>query len=527
MKPTTALKAAGAPAVFQSKRWRFRMKSPFFKATATIVATVLYAAAAAFTANSQTPKKTAPASDVKIRQRMVSGNSPGMETVLYIKGQRMRNEMTGSMGMTTILQCDLKRTLTINEKTKSYLVTPNDGTNAATGVVGSDEGGSSVSASNQPATQPRGGVVSLVNTITDTGERKEMFGFTARHIKTSMVKTASPDACDKDQKIETDGWYIDFQYAFDCSNAPQKYQPSPVRPQPGCKDEIRTKTIGTAKLGFPLLVTTTIYLPDGRTTSMTQEVLELSREPLSTALFEVPEGYTLAADMQALYGISASVSSPTNSTGIASPKSSTPSNTTTVATASTSNVATISTPKKSGVIRIGLILPNVQMNAGNAAQAAEAVRSAFASYLTSPTLEVVPLTARLPALAMEEARQSQCDYVLSSSMTVKKGGGGSSMFGRAIGNIAGSAAGHIPGGGSAATGAARSTAITGVYTTAAIASSIKARDDVSLEYKLDSVQTPSTVITDKNKSKANVDGEDVVTPLITKASQRIIAALRK
>ena len=39
-----------------------------------------------------------------------------METVLYIKGPRMRSEMAGDFGMTTILQCDLKRTLTINEK---------------------------------------------------------------------------------------------------------------------------------------------------------------------------------------------------------------------------------------------------------------------------------------------------------------------------------------------------------------------------------------------------------------------------
>ena len=60
------------------------------------------------------------------------------------------------------------------------------------------------------------GVVNITQTITDTGERKEMFGFTARRIKTSLVKTVSPDACDKDQKIETDGWYIDFEYEFEC-----------------------------------------------------------------------------------------------------------------------------------------------------------------------------------------------------------------------------------------------------------------------------------------------------------------------
>ena len=472
--------------------------------------------------NAQTPNKKIPPSDVKIRQRMTSGNSPGMETVLYIKGPRMRNEMTGSMGMTTILQCDLKRTLTINEKTKTYLVTPTDGTNS---LPSDGAGAGTPTVTNQPPTSPqRGGVVNITQTMTDTGERKEMFGFTARHVKTSLVKTASPDACDKDSKIETDGWYIDFEYAFDCSNQSQKYVPPPVRPQAGCKDEIRTKTIGTAKLGFPLLVTTTVYQPDGRTTSMTQEVLELSREPLSAALFDIPEGYALAKDMQSLYGMSASVSpnvqpsNPANSSSTATP---------TTAAKNSTSVATNSTPKKPGVIRIGLILPTVQMSAGNPTQAAEAVRNEFASYLNGPTIEVVMLSARLPALALDEARQSQCDYVLSSALHVKKGGGGGSLFGRAMGNIAGQAAGHIPGGGSAATGAARSAAIGGVYTTAAIASSIKARDEVSLDYRLDAVQNSTTVVSAKNKSRANADGEDVVTALVTKTAESIVAAVRK
>jgi len=176
------------------------------------------------------------------------------------------------------------------------------------------------------------------------------------------------------------------------------------------------------------------------------------------------------------------------------------------------------------VIRIGLIVPTVQMNAGNAAQAAEALRNTFASFLNGPTIEVVTLSARLPAQAIDEARQSQCDYVLSASMTVKKGGG-SGMFGRAIGNIAGSAAGHIPGGGSAATGAARSAAITGVYTTAAIANSIKAKDDVSLEYKLDHVATNKTSVANKDKAKANSDGEDVIAPLVQKAAQAIVSTV--
>ena len=167
------------------------------------------------------------------------------------------------------------------------------------------------------------------------------------------------------------------------------------------------------------------------------------------------------------------------------------------------------------------------MSAGNATQAAEALRNSFASLLKGPNIEVVTLSARLPSLAVEEARQSQCDYLLSASMTVKKGGGGGSMFGRAIGNIAGSAAGHIPGGGSATTGAARSAAITGVYTTAAIASSIKARDEAALEYKLDHVETAKTSLANKDKGKASADGEDIVAPLVQKAAETIVATVRR
>ena len=489
------------------------MKKAFLKVTALFL--TVYAGAGLVT-NSQTSNK--PTADVKIRQRMSMGTGT-TETVLYIKGQRMRNEMGGNMGFTTILQCDLKRTLSINERTKTYMVSSTDRPNTAMGV---GDGGATVAtpAVQTDQTPTRGGVVNITNTITDTGERKEMFGFTARHIKTSMVKKASPEACDKDQKIETDGWYIDFQYAFECPGETQKHQAPPVQSRPGCKDEIRTRTIGSAKLGFPLLVTTTIYQPDGRTTTMTQEVLELSRESLNASLFDVPAGYALAKDMQELYGMGQVASATTNrpSANSSTENPSQPN--------STSGMTTPSSEKKPGVIRIGLVMPKVQTTAGNNAQTAEAVRNGFAQYLKGPTVEVMPLTALLPSAVVDEARQKQCDYVLYVSMTIKKGGGGG-MFGRAIGNIAGSAAGHIPGGGSATTGAARSAAITGVYTTAAIAASIKAKDELSLEYKLDKTETTSTLLTNTAKAKAKSDGEDIVSPVIESAAQTIVSTIRR
>ena len=52
-------------------------------------------------ANGQSANKTT--NDVKIRQSMSAGGGNRMETVLYVKGQRMRNESAGNVGFTTIL----------------------------------------------------------------------------------------------------------------------------------------------------------------------------------------------------------------------------------------------------------------------------------------------------------------------------------------------------------------------------------------------------------------------------------------
>ena len=466
------------------------MKRAFFIAAALIVAVNL---AAGVVTNSQTTGKQT-TNDVKIRQRMSTGNGPGSESLMYIKGQRMRTEMPGNVGFTTIVQCDLKRTLTINENTKTYLISSTDGSGMP--GMGEGDGGAVPGVPNtQPQAQPaRGGIVNITNTVTDTGERKQMFGFTARRIKTSMVKTASPEACDKDMKIETDGWYIDFQYAFECPGQTQKYQSTGVRPQPGCKDDVRSKTVGTAKLGFPLLVTTTIYQPDGRTMTMTQEVLELSKEPLSASLFDVPEGYTLAKNTNELYGIN-----PAAIAAAANPEANN-----NAAAASSASAAAATTAKKPGVIRIGVITPKVQLSAGDAARTTETLRNSFASNLNGANVEVVQLSAGQLSQALDEARRAQCDYVLTVSLNIKKGGG--SMFGRAIGNIASATTG-IPTGGAS--------------------NGIKAKDELSLQYILDNLQTSSTVLSNTSKAKARSDGEDIITPEVQKASQAILAAVKQ
>lgn len=464
-------------------------------------------------------KPTNPPADLKVRSRMTTGGADrGVETITYIKGARMRSEMGATaMGMNNITQCDLRRIIMLNDQRRIYMITPLDATGDAGAVTAPG-----LPPAAQPQTEKRrGGVVNVVNTINDTGERKEMFGFTARRIKTSMVMEASPDACNPgNSRIETDGWYIDFDYDFNCPGQKPAHRPG-IPMSPDCQDEIRTRTVGSAKLGYPVHVTTTMQQRDGTTTTMTQEVLEISRAPLDAALFEIPAGYTLARSMQEMYGLSgaaANADRPPNDAGPAE-NTTAPLSQTAVAP----GVVAANAPKKEGAVRICQVMPKAQVTTGSAAQAAEAVRNTFAGYLTGPRFEIASLNARLPSQAMEEAQQSQCDYVLYASMTQKKGGGG--MFSRGIGNVVGAAAGHVPVS-TAGEAAARGAVVTGIHTTANIASNIKAKDEIRLDYKLEAVSGARPALSKTEKAKATSDGEDVLTPLIERAAEAILAAAK-
>ena len=138
----------------------------------------------------------------------------------------------------------------------------------------------------------KGGVITVSRSSTDTGERQEMFGYKARHIKTSMVMESSPDACNQSHmKMETDGWYADLSAAFSCGD--ESYRSLACggmgRRGGGCTDRIVVKGGGGGALGYPLKQTTTMVTEQGTFTTTT-EVLEIANATLDAPLFEVPPG---------------------------------------------------------------------------------------------------------------------------------------------------------------------------------------------------------------------------------------------
>ena len=388
-------------------------------------ALLLVISASSFFAQRQRNRPAAPPppmTNLKVTYKTTMGQGQSSESTTMIRGPRERSEMHLGPGMdiVSLTQCDLKRTIQFSDKARKYVVTPMEA------VDSSSSGGAEAIDGVGPATSTsmssRGGVITYVMTSTDTGERKEMFGFNARHVKTSTSMESSPDACSQlKQRIETDGWYIDFSATFNCELGRAGMMGSRP-PRGGCQDRVRSRRVGTGRTGFPLIETTTMYGADGRAMfTSTKEVLELSREPLDAALFEVPSGYVETTNSQELYGMPSMDATSQVFSGRQPVEN------------NQSGMANAGNVKAPGTIRVGVVQIN---NKTDHQVSQESLRERLKGNIQGSGVEAISLNAISPREAEAEAKAKQCDFILYTDITAlktsaaKKLGG---MFGRAAG----------------------------------------------------------------------------------------------
>src|SRR3954471_5795174 len=238
--------------------------------------------------------------DTKIKTKTTAmGHSS--ESSVYIKGARKRDEMNfGPMSHVSILQCDQKRVITVCEGKQTYTVyhlddeeTPAAPAKTATKPAAKQNPGNTDAAETETKT---GGVQNISVNTTDTGERQTMFGFPARHVKTSMKMESSADACSQNKTdMETDGWYADLSPQLVCLSHPKAYGGfGGGEEKVGCRDRMSFHRTGSGKTGYPLKATTTIHSERGDFSTST-EVVELSKAELEPAHFDAPAGYTEVA----------------------------------------------------------------------------------------------------------------------------------------------------------------------------------------------------------------------------------------
>lgn len=238
------------------------------------------------------PAQVSFAQDLHIKKIISSGGYEISKTETSIQGPRERDVTQLPTGNTiTLRQCDLKRTLTINEQAQTYYVAKDAQDDAAVRAAALLTGA--------PAADS-GGYITETSTVTDTGERKTLFGFPAKHLKVVVSVEPSKNACSQTAaKYEIDGWYADVSKE---QSAACGQSLAPVRQSEGCTDRVIRKRSGSAKPGYPLNETMLFHNADGTTTELSVRASEVSKQTLEKELFDVPAGYREVKTMAELYG---------------------------------------------------------------------------------------------------------------------------------------------------------------------------------------------------------------------------------
>ena len=404
----------------------------------------------------------------KITQTMsMEGMPQPMTTTTYVKGPRKRTEQGSMMGMggdvASIEQCDLKQTVQVNDKKKLYHIDPMDD--------GSDAAPTRGAAGARSTPVKKGGTVTITSNITDTGERKQMFGMTARHIKTSMSMEASADACMQGgMQTETDGWYIDLP-EFSC---PIRFRPMQTGPgaRGGCQDRFVYRNTGGGKLGFPLEETRSMQ-------GMTQIVhtVDFSRAPLDQALFNVPAApYQAVTDSSQLYGqpdMSAMMNAMKNGNTGDDQES--------TASTSSGNMGgtRASTPAFNG-IKIAVLAPT---NRGEGVSLS-VLQTYLAGQLSGSDVMGIPVSSEA------EARSIGATYLLSSDITKLKQSKAGGMFGAVTGITAG------------------------------------AKFDAEVNYKLVKLGDGSSVLASKSSAKSETEAQAAAEGILAAEARAVLAAIK-
>ena len=165
-------------------------------------------------------------------------------STVYAGATRQRFDVGDSR---VIQQCDLKRIVQLDDKTKTYTVIP------LAPPTGSAAKPDESCKNRQPAV--------------DTGEKKQMLGLLASRWKTVA------DGCTDGAKTEIDGWYVGLNYTASC--------------------ELPAAVAGGAP-GYPIQYTITTTDKQGKTAAVNYAMadLQLTSSPLDAQLFDIPSGFT-------------------------------------------------------------------------------------------------------------------------------------------------------------------------------------------------------------------------------------------
>ncbi len=224
----------------------------------------------------------------KLKTRVRYGHQSSSVHTLYLQGARTRTEFEQSSPapgastqapVTLVTQCDRKQTIAFDAQHKTFTEWP---------IV---EWSERVRTHGVRGPEPDGPEVSIAMDSVDTGERRQVGPYLARHVKTTIGIQPAAETKLPPRVEEIDGWYIDLPH-LNCEDRGDQ-PPTTVAWLTIPNERVRFSQTGTGKRGYPVeeISRTTMR---GQTYETRMELLEASSDSLDPRLFDLPAGYNRA-----------------------------------------------------------------------------------------------------------------------------------------------------------------------------------------------------------------------------------------
>src|SRR4029453_7358083 len=158
---------------------------------------------------------------IKTRETIDLPQSTVQTNTVYFKGPWHRRELhlqfpsalpaPRTVRHSTITRCDERRTLELNHEAQLYGSLPIT-------FIGGDDYWVRSRLRERPEPPTAGADVKITINTVDTGERRQVGSYLARHVITTITPDPSPGAHTRPRESVEDGWHIDLPPAG-CSNA--------------------------------------------------------------------------------------------------------------------------------------------------------------------------------------------------------------------------------------------------------------------------------------------------------------------
>jgi hypothetical protein len=177
-----------------------------------------------WTASDSANQSTSQVAGIKMTVRFGFAEMSGGQTI-YLQGDRRRMDFRSSTGgaqradgsrdvrygphIASITRCDLGQMFELNLDAREYHAAPYPPKPFTKEQMEALK-------IKPPSSLPSKPTLLIETRTVDTGERKEMFGHTARHVVTTLRQTPLEGSKSEAQETVTDGWYIDLDNRISC-----------------------------------------------------------------------------------------------------------------------------------------------------------------------------------------------------------------------------------------------------------------------------------------------------------------------